>query len=388
MERWSSRPGSEAVVRGEVKDMDGDRLKVLLVEDDEEDYLIVANFLRHIALPKFELKWVNNYQEALYELCSNPCDVCLLDYRLGARTGLELLQELEHLELGVPIILLTGQGDYDVDVDAMKHGASDYLIKDNLSPQLLERSIRYAISHKRAGVALRESEYRLRCLSARLMTTQEEERKRISREIHDILGSSLSAIKFGIENILFQFQTGTLSAESIRAPLSISQQAIEEVRRIMTDLRPSLLDDLGILATMSWFCRQFQSIHPHITIERHTRVEEEEIPETIKIVIFRVIQEAMNNIAKHSNARKVRLSLENVEKAMVLMIDDDGIGFGPSSTNRKGEQNGGLGLSSMKERAEISGGVFSITSRAGQGTVVKVAWPMDGKITPRSCLSC
>jgi signal transduction histidine kinase len=137
-------------------------------------------------------------------------------------------------------------------------------------------------------------------------------------------------------------------------------------------LRPSILDDLGILATINWSCRQFESTYSDIRIRKEIEIEEGEVPESLKIVIYRILQEALNNIAKHSKAFAVLLILRKAGRAIELVIRDSGEGFDLSEAqSRKGR---GLGLDSMRERTELSGGLFSIKSGKGKGTVIRAAW--------------
>ena len=230
---------------------------------------------------------------------------------------------------------------------------------------------------KHAEEILRESEKELRMLSSRLLTAQEDERKRIARELHDSIGQSLSAVKFGVENSLRQIleTRPDTDTQSLEALVPIVQCAIDEVRKIMTDLRPSLLDDLGIMATLEWFCREFRKVYSRIHIEKEFDIQEYEMPEPLKIVIFRVVQEALNNIAKHSKASFVDLSLSKTDRVIELIIEDDGMGFDQASVSERIDFKGGYGLSSMKERTELSGGRFSIESTMGEGTVIRASWP-------------
>src|SRR4028119_454838 len=140
--------------------VDNALLKVLLVEDDEDDYVIIRDLLSE--MEKFELNWVTDYDHALEMIERKEHDVCLLDYRLGERSGLELLREALERGCQGPIILLTGQGDREVDLEAMQAGAADYLVKGQIDAPLLERSIRYAFT--RTLRILGESEKRFRSL--------------------------------------------------------------------------------------------------------------------------------------------------------------------------------------------------------------------------------
>ena len=218
---------------------------------------------------------------------------------------------------------------------------------------------------------IRDSETRLRHLSSELLTVQESERKRIGREIHDGIGQTLAAIKFALESKLGQMRGGAASPEaSIENIISLAQNGIEESRRIQMDLRPSILDDLGILATLSWFTREFQKVYSHISIEKEIDIQENEVPDSLRIALFRVIQEALNNTAKHSKADLVRLSLGKKEDKIELNIEDNGMGFDLENYRK------GLGLTSMRERTELLGGSFAIESTPGKGTTIKAQWPI------------
>jgi two-component system, cell cycle sensor histidine kinase and response regulator CckA len=130
-------------------------VKVLLVDDDEDDYLITRDLISQIREPRHQLDWVNNYDEGLAAVVRGEHDLCLLDFRLGERTGLELLRESRAAKASPPIILLTGQGDQEIDVEAMKAGAADYLVKSRLTADTLERAMRYAMERRRSQESLR-----------------------------------------------------------------------------------------------------------------------------------------------------------------------------------------------------------------------------------------
>ena len=227
-------------------------------------------------------------------------------------------------------------------------------------------------------IELRESGNRLRELSTALLNAQERERKLIAQEIHDSMGASLAATKFKVESALTEMGDNPQTRVALESVLPIIQGTIEEARRIQMSLRPSILDDLGILTTIGWFCRQFESTYPHIRIRQEIDIQEQEVPEPLKIVIYRVLQEALNNIAKHSKASLVLLYLRRAENAIKLGIRDSGQGFDlEEAYSRKGASKG-LGLDSMRERTELSGGSFVVESRkGGAGTVIRATWPIE-----------
>ena len=222
---------------------------------------------------------------------------------------------------------------------------------------------------------LAEANEALRQLSSRLLSAQEEERKRIAGEIHDTLGACLSAIKFKVEGAVQQIgETATVATQSFGTILPVIQEGIEECRRMQQDLRPSILDDLGLLATLSWFCRRYQTIYTGIKVELEQTLEEKDIPNALKIVIFRVTQEGMNNIAKHSKADLVHLSLRKMDGRIELVLKDNGQGFDLKKVLASESTKRGLGLTSMRERTELSGGSFAIESAEGKGTTIRASW--------------
>jgi signal transduction histidine kinase len=218
----------------------------------------------------------------------------------------------------------------------------------------------------------------LRRLSSRLLNAQEEERKRIALELHDSIGQNLTAIKYRVENAIKEMGQNKAfnAAKELEPVILVVQGAIEEVRTISMNLRPSILDDLGILATISWVCREIESIYSGIRIEKEINMEERDVPDSLKIITYRLMQEALNNIVKHSWASLINLSLERTDGRIELTIKDNGVGFDVERMLSEDRSKRGLGLSSMKERTELSGGSFSIKSKKGEGTTVRASWQL------------
>jgi PAS domain S-box-containing protein len=160
---------------------------------------------------------------------------------------------------------------------------------------------------RKAEEALLKSDKELRILSNQLLSAEE------ARELHDGIGQALSAIKFSVENALLELREATnpIDLGSLETVIPLTQKTIEEVRTIVKDLRPSILDDLGILATIGWFCREFKNVYTGIRIETTIDIEEDEVPSHLKTIIYRILQEALNNVAKHSRANFVHLRLRN-----------------------------------------------------------------------------
>jgi len=238
----------------------------------------------------------------------------------------------------------------------------------------LKKAVTYAIVTDLTEIKKRELEYRR--LANELLIAQEKERKRIAGELHDGLSADLSAVKIALQNKLDSMMNNTPSRVRIEDLITTLQMNIEEVRRIMTNLHPSTLDDLGIIATMNWYCREYQKTYPHIHVELQISVVESEISSPLKTTIYRICQESLNNIAKHSKANLVILSLQKADKKVELTIKDNGQGFDLNKMPKGKDHIKGFGLDSMKERAEILGGSFSIVSSAGSGTMIHASWPI------------
>ncbi|GBC62312.1 hypothetical protein DENIS_3281 [Desulfonema ishimotonii] len=232
---------------------------------------------------------------------------------------------------------------------------------------------------------VRERTIELEHLSAKLLNAQEEERKRIAGDLHDGIGQCLSAVKFMVETTLEHIDGKVPESDlnPLKALVPLLQEASEEVRSIVMNLRPSILDDLGILATIGWFCRQFQAVYACIEVSQDIGMTEEQVPNALKTIIFRILQEAMNNIAKYSEADHVRLCLRKSGDILELRIEDNGCGFDIAHLLAADSTEKGFGIAGMKERTELSGGVFSLSSAPGRGTTVRAVWT-DTSVRPIS----
>jgi PAS domain S-box-containing protein len=260
--------------------------------------------------------------------------------------------------------------------------------RDELEDRVRERTselertneaLRFEIAERmQAEGKLRESETRCRNLAIQLLVAQESERRLIAQDVHDSLGSTLALVKFGVERALREAEKAGLEwlAHPLEGTVSMIRSLIAEVRRIQEALRPPLLDDLGIVATISWYARECRDIWPGISIEQEIQVEEQDVPNPVKTVIFRVLQEALNNVAKHSGADLVRLSLRRTDGTLEFSIQDNGRGFDGNAPRSSRSPTSGMGLASMKERTELSGGAFSIESDVGKGTLIRTVWPL------------
>jgi signal transduction histidine kinase len=226
-------------------------------------------------------------------------------------------------------------------------------------------------SRSAAEARIVASEQNLKALSDRLLTIQEDERRRIAREIHDDLGQALTALKMDIGGLLSNFQ-GSDATRSIRERVSRTLDGtVQSVQRISAELRPSTLDDLGLTAAIESEARLFEE-RTGIECDVSLAPGEVELTSTIETAVYRVTQEALTNVARHSDASRVELRLRTRADELLLEIRDDGRGI----TTDEIEKRSSLGLIGMRERAAIVGGTVHFQGVEGRGTIVTVRIPL------------
>jgi signal transduction histidine kinase len=206
-----------------------------------------------------------------------------------------------------------------------------------------------------------------RALSAQLVRAQEQERKAIARELHDEVAQSLSRVLLDVGNAASIAGTGELRSRLDSIAVS-AEHIVEEVRRIALSLRPSMLDDLGLVPALEWQAREIGH-RTGLSVQVQAEDSAGELPEAHRTCIYRVVQEALQNSARHSGASHVRIGLQKAARTVSLQVEDDGKGFAVS-------RGRGLGLLGMEERVAQLGGRFRVQSEAGRGTTVTAELPV------------
>jgi PAS domain S-box-containing protein len=223
---------------------------------------------------------------------------------------------------------------------------------------------------------LSESYNQIRSLTEYLQNVREEERTNIAREIHDELGQQLTVIKMDVAWLNKRLsQTNEAVKEKIQGLLHLLDETVQSVRRIASELRPSMLDDLGLAPAMEWHLNEFRK-RSGIKISFHEPKEELELPAAVKTGLFRVLQESLTNVVRHSKATMVQVELSESNKHLLLHIKDNGIGF----DHEKVAQKKTLGILGMKERSAMMGGSYEIRSEPGKGTEILVDIPLSSKV--------
>lgn len=246
--------------------------------------------------------------------------------------------------------------------------------------QAIANQAAVAIENARLFAAITESREQLRALSAQIIQAQEEERRRLARELHDEIGQALTAVTLDLGLVA---QLMPLMDERLQRAIDdaqmLSQNALEQVRRLSVELRPSILDDLGLVPALRWYIDRY--------IERtgvQSRFEvaglNGRLPGEIETVCYRTVQEALTNIARHAAAGNVSVYLEGERdgEAVILTISDDGVGFDVNQALHRARAGSSLGLLGLRERVELLGGTLSIRSRPGRGTTIEIRLPVNG----------
>jgi PAS domain S-box-containing protein len=252
---------------------------------------------------------------------------------------------------------------------------------DATSLQLLEPLATIAataISNAGLFEAVQSSQERLQTLSQRLVEAQETERRRVARELHDVIGQALTVVKINVQATQRLLEVPTSGARlhaSLERVVTGVDDALQQVRNLSVALRPSLLDDLGLAPAVRWYLdRQAQQVGFTAQFVADPALERR-LPPHVEIACFRIVQEALTNIARHAQAQQVRVEMTEQNAELILRIRDDGVGFDVPQAVRDGARGASLGLLSMQERAALAGGRAEFVSHPAEGTTVTVRLP-------------
>lgn len=402
-----------------------DRIKILLVDDDEEDYLLTKETVKEIAHKKYELDWISSYSKGLDVIRKNNYDIYLIDYRLGTQTGIELIEEVVKSGGKGPFILLTGEGSTDIDEKAMKAGAAYFISKSNLNPLHLERSIRYSIRHannlneirtlneeleKRVDERtqmLAGAIYELEYSNANLKKAQKEVQIALEKE------KSLSELKSRfVSTASHEFRTPLatiLSSVSLLSKYNSFEDAdkrIKHINRIKSAVN-NLREILNDFLSLSKLEEGKTDIHKHnfslpdlfkeVTDEMQAILKKDqkilynhkgkEECFLDKNLLKNVLINLLSNAIKYTpEGKKISIRSECMPTETSIRIEDQGMGIPENdqshlfkqffrAQNAIGIQGTGLGLNIVKKYIELMNGSISFTSKFGKGTIFTVKLP-------------
>jgi signal transduction histidine kinase len=396
-----------------MNDINSPIIKILLVEDNPGDALLLKETLKGITHTKFELTHATQLSEAVAHLGKSSFDVILLDLSLPDSFGLETVERASSIASSLPIIVLTGLKDETIGIQAVHKGAQDYLIKGQTDKDLLVRVINHSIERKRiekdlrnvcddlqikveertltlektvdilrkeilrraeAEKKIREDQKQLRSLTAELVLTEERERHNIAIELHDSLGPMLAFTKRELTSL--QKSMPEKTAESINSICLNIGQAIKQIRSLIFELSPPALYTLGFEPAIEELTDNF-SQEQKLKIFFENSDEPKPLTDPVKILLYRFIRELLINIAKHAEAKNVRIAMSKDRNNIKIIVEDDGKGFDVAGLDSKPSGSKGFGLFSVRERLAHIGGTLNIQSEAGKGTKVILLAPLD-----------
>ena len=260
--------------------------------------------------------------------------------------------------------------------DARKFSAEDVQLLEGIASQ-----IAIAVENARLHQEVQRKDESRGELLVEVLSIQEEERRRIARELHDETSQALASLAASLEAVTVTLPASAARArDRIKIVEQVALHALDEIHRIIYELRPTLLDDLGLVAATRWLLDKNLAA-AGVAVKFKTEGKERRLPSRLETTLFRVIQEAVSNIARHAAAKNADVALYFKKKAIAIRVRDDGKGFDVDEAIRSRERPRGLGLLGMKERIEILKGALRISSRPGAGTEIDINIPTDGEVS-------
>lgn len=354
------------------------KLRILLVEDSAPDVELTELALREAGLDLIMVP-VDTREKFEAELVQHPPNLILSDYSLPSFDGATALEIAQQYTPNIPFIFLTGVLGEEVAIDMLKKGATDYVLKTHLSRLLPAvtralRETRERREREHAEEKLRRSHQQLRALTSYLQSVREEERTRIAREVHDELGQALTGLKLDLSWLSGKLNGHAAKTLPVKVKEMIAQidATIHTVRRIATELRPGILDSLGLLAAIEWQTSDFQE-RTGIQCDLRLEVKDPIWDQTFTTVCFRIFQETLTNIIRHAKATEVEITLAQDGSEVVLTVRDNGKGISEKEIINARS----IGLIGMKERAAQIGGSVFFFGLPDRGTTVTMRVPLS-----------
>ncbi len=352
---------------------DKNQYSILVIEDNSGDFLLIEDYLDE-RMKHPGIQHVKYFKEAKALLeTANHFNVILLDLSLTDKTGEALIKEVIFLAGDIPVIILTGYSDVDFSIKSLSLGVADYLLKDDITANALYKSIIYNIERKKINLQLKESEQRLleqkiqenKNILKEVIGAQERERSEIGKELHDNVNQILAASNLYLNHCLTQendYKTFVKKSQQYIA------DAIEEIRKLTKALvGPSTEKFIGLIPTIKDLVNDLSVVKDANILFCHSSFKEEESGEEMKLVIFRIIQEQLNNIFKYADASEIKIQLVSDDQHVGLMISDNGKGFDTTI------KSNGIGLTNIKNRAAVHNGTVKIISSPGNGCMLNVS---------------
>lgn len=360
---------------------------ILIVDDIPVNLAVLVDYLTDVG---FNVRIARSGESALQRVHYDAPDLILLDVLMAGIDGFETCRRLKSdpATSMIPVIFMTSLASAEDKVQGFEVGAVDYVTKPLQQSEVLARITTQLRLHQvaqqlrqehrqleissheekaRLFAAVRQQQAHLRLLTSKLTEVQESERRQLARELHDELGQALTAIRMdlaAVEKALPEEAAPHL-LERLHEAAQLTEQTLEQIRELSLDLRPPMLDDLGLAPTLRWYLKRYQNRTKIATILTGVGAEYR-LPMTVETALYRVLQEALTNVARHANADSVHLTLHYAPRYVRATCEDDGQGFEPDVVFE--QEVGSMGLWSMRERMTLLDGTLQIDSTLGRGT--------------------
>jgi signal transduction histidine kinase len=395
--------------------MEASAVSILLVEDSPSDAALLQESLLQEGAGGFMFTHAESWAEAAAHLRTKSFGVLLLDLTLPDSAGRETFMRARAAAPDLPIVVLTGQADEAVGLEAVRYGIQDYLIKGQAYGRQTARTIRYAIERQQAETALKRAEASLqrerdqlevrvrertaelsesnralqgeivrreraeaahREVLRRLVAAEETERGRVSRELHDQLGQNLTALKLGLQIVRKRRGCPPATRESVSKLEDLTDSLMRDIHRLAWELRPAALDDFGLEMALRRYADEWAALSG-VPVDFDSRgATAQRLAPELETALYRITREALMNVLRHAKARRGSVLLERRADHVSLIVEDDGQGFEATALLGAPATQGKLGLLGMQERATLAGGSVQIESSRGAGTTVFVRLPL------------
>lgn len=340
---------------------------VLIVDDEPTARETVVSMLEGEG---YDLQLARDGTEALQILEQLQPDVILLDIMLPGMDGFEICRRIRATPrlAEVPILMLTALDDRDSLLRALESGADDFLSKPVDRRELIAR-VRTITRLNRYRMLMEQRE-NIRQMAERVVAAQEEERQRISRELHDDLGQALTTHLLSLRNLQEDLSLPVeVMFAQLQALYNQSYEILVKIRRLARDLRPPVLDALGLKVAMQTYCTEFTR-RTHLPVVFEAEASLPELPDAYNITLYRTLQEALTNVVKHAQAGQVWVDLSREDSTVNLTVQDNGIGMDEETS-----ESNGIGLAGLRERITVVGGTLKISSAPKRGTILSAQFP-------------
>lgn len=355
-------------------------LRILLLEDSDLDADLIIRELKKREV-MFVSRRVQTRREMAREIMAFQPEMILADYMLPTFDGMQALMLAKACCPDVPMIIISGAVGEEIAVELLNNGATDFVLKDRL--ERLVPAVHRAqqqIAKQQAEAKRQQYNRELQALSRRLVEAQETERRNIARELHDEIGQSLIVIQLNLQSLL-QMPGPDARAPRLKESIKVIDRLLEQVRDISLNLRPSILDDLGLEPAVRWNTER-QAALVGLQAKFHADPLEQRLDSVIETECFRVAQEALTNVVRHAHAKALSVELRKKDGLLHLRVRDDGVGFEVVTVREKALHGASLGLLSMEERAELAGGGLEFSSIPKKGTEVHAWFPLTWQTPP------